>query len=50
MYVGKPIDQGEQIGRSFASWVIVFFGKLSENDKSVPKTLGYSFSSAKVLH
>jgi hypothetical protein len=28
-------EQGDQIGRIFAQWVIVYFGKLLENCRSI---------------
>jgi hypothetical protein len=42
-YDGKKVEskaQGDQIGRIFSQWVIVYFGQLLENDK-VSHILGY---------
>jgi hypothetical protein len=33
--------QGDQIGRIFAQWVIVYFGQLLENYRSIPHVSGY---------
>jgi sulfur relay (sulfurtransferase) DsrC/TusE family protein len=32
-----PLAQGEQIGRIFAHWAIVFFGQFFENYEGSPK-------------
>jgi hypothetical protein len=35
--------QGDQIGRIFAYWAIVYFGQFSENYRSSPQLRGYFF-------
>jgi hypothetical protein len=35
--------QGDQIGRIFAQWVIVFFGQFLENYRSITSIFGYFF-------
>jgi hypothetical protein len=41
--------QGDQIGRIFAYWVIVFFGHRSKNYRS-PEFLVYIFYTEKVMY
>jgi hypothetical protein len=41
--------QGDQIGRIFANWVIVYFGQFYENYKSSTHILGI-FSAVKFIH
>jgi hypothetical protein len=36
------MNQGGQIGRIFANWVIAYFGQFFENDKSCPNLLTLS--------
>jgi hypothetical protein len=41
-------DQGDQIGRIFAQWVVVYFGKIFEN--KVSHIFELPFSKVKVMH
>jgi hypothetical protein len=43
-YIGRR--QGDQIGRIFAQWVIVYFGQFLENYRSSPN-FGVTFSPGK---
>jgi hypothetical protein len=42
----ESLDQGDQIGRIFAYWTIVFFGQFLENCKSSPQIFA-TFSTIK---
>jgi hypothetical protein len=42
-------DQGDQIGRKFAQWVIAYFWQLCENYKSIPHILA-TFSICEFQH
>jgi hypothetical protein len=46
------LEQGDQIGRIFAQWVIVYFRQLLENNGSVhvALTLEQFYSTAKFMH
>jgi hypothetical protein len=42
--------QGDQIGRIFAHWAIVFFGRFFENDKSSIRHFLVTFSTVMAVH